>query len=179
MTRSLLVINYPMIDQESFHWIQHLRQWHDELYYKTVAPHFTIVFPVFDLPETSFIQHIQQVVPEIPAFDFVLRCAALGDDAFSDYIHVFFVPDEGYSRIVKLHDRLYTGILTKELRLDIPFMPHIGIANSRNAQECKDLVDTLNATPFEIRGRVEKLDIIWYEGDRIGSIEQVALRQDM
>jgi Txe/YoeB family toxin of Txe-Axe toxin-antitoxin module len=58
-------------------------------------------------------------------------------------------------------------------------MPHIGIANSRNAQECKDLVDALNAAPFEIRGRVEKLDIIWYEGDRVGTIEQVALRQDI
>lgn len=112
---------------------------------------------------------------EIEAFNFVLRCAVLGDDAFSDFTHVFLVPDEGYSRIVKLHDRLYIGILKEELRLNIPFVPHIGIANSQNAQACKDLVDDLNAAPFEVRGRVEKLDVIWYEDNQVNTIKQISL----
>jgi hypothetical protein len=114
-------------------------------------------------------------VKEIEAFNFVLRCAVLGDDAFSDLTHVFLVPDEGYSRIVKLHDRLYTGILKEELRLDIPFIPHIGISNSQNAQACKDLVDDLNAESFEVKGRVEKLDVIWYEGYQVNTIKPIAL----
>ncbi|MHC5848688.1 2'-5' RNA ligase family protein [Nostoc sp.] len=66
-------------------------------------------------------------------------------------------------------------MLTKELRQDIPFIPHIGIANSRNPQECKRVVDELNAQSFEITGRVEKLDVIWYENNRVGTIEKITL----
>jgi 2'-5' RNA ligase len=175
MAKSLLVVNYPTISAEDFDWIQSVRKQHDQLHWEVVDPHFTIVFPVFSLEEKAFIHHIEQAVKEIETFDFVLRCAVLGDDAFSDFTHVFLVPDEGYSRIVRLHDRLYTEVLTNELRLDIPFVPHIGIANSRNAQACKYLVDDLNARSFEIKGRVEKLDIIWYEDDKVGTIEQVSL----
>ena len=175
MVKSLLVVNYPTISTENFDWIQRVRKQHDQLYWEVVAPHFTIVFPVFNLEEKAFIHHIEQVVKEIEAFDFVIRCAVLGDDAFSDFTHVFLVPDEGYSRIVKLHDRLYTSLLTNELRLDIPFVPHIGIANSREAQTCKYLVDDLNANPFEIRGRVEKLDVIWYEENQVETIKQISL----
>ena len=175
MVKSLLVINYPTISAKDFDWIQRVQKQHDQLYWKVVDPHFTLVFPVFKLEEKAFIHHIEQTVKEIEAFNFVLRCAVLGDDAFSDLTHVFLVPDEGYSRIVKLHDRLYTGILKEELRLDIPFIPHIGISNSQNAQECKDLVDDLNAESFEVKGRVEKLDVIWYEGNQVNTIKQISL----
>ncbi len=177
MAKSLLVVNYPTISAEDFDWIQTIRKQHDQLNWKVVDPHFTVVFPVFSLEEKAFIHHIKQAVKEIEPFDFVLRCAVLGDDAFSDFTHVFLVPDEGCSRIVKLHDRLYTGILTNELRLDIPFVPHIGIANSCNSQVCKYLVDDLNARSFEIKGRFEKLDIIWCENDKVSTIEQVSLIQ--
>jgi hypothetical protein len=71
------------------------------------------------------------------------------------------VPDEGHSKIIKLHDRLYTGVIESEIRLDIPFIPHIGIGNSLDAHSCKQLVDRLNADRFEIRGRVDQLDLIW------------------
>lgn len=175
MSKSLLVVNYPTISTEDLNWIQQIRKQHDELYWKVVDPHFTIVFPVVTSEEEAFIHHVKQTVKSIAAFNFVLRCAVLSNDAFSDYMHVFLVPDEGYSNIVKLHDRLYNDILTNELRLDIPFIPHIGIANSRNAQTCKELVDELNIQSFEIRGKVKKLDVIWYEDDTVETIAQIPL----
>ncbi|MEH1973183.1 MAG: 2'-5' RNA ligase family protein [Nostoc sp.] len=175
MVRSLLVVNYPTISAFEFAWIQNVRKQHDELYLQVINPHFTLVFPAFNFLEAPFINHVQQVTQKTQAFDFVIRCAVLSNDVFSQYTHVFLVPDEGYSNIVKLHDRLYTGVLTKELRQDIPFIPHIGIANSRNPQECKRVVDELNAQSFEITGRVEKLDVIWYENNRVGTIEKITL----
>jgi hypothetical protein len=175
MAKSLLVINYPTISAKDFDWIQRVRKQNDQLYWKVVAPHFTLVFPVFKIEEEVFIHHVEQAVIEIEAFNFVLRCAVLGDDAFSDLTHVFLIPDEGYSRIVKLHDCLHTGILKEELRLDIPFIPHIGIANSQNAQACKDLVDNLNAESFVVWGRVEKLVVFWYEDNQVNTIKQISL----
>jgi 2'-5' RNA ligase len=175
MTKSLLVVNYPTLAAADLEKIQSVRRHHDVLYGDVVAPHFTLVFPVFNLDEKSFIDHVKQVTQSIPAFDFVIRCATLGDDAFSDYTHVFLVPDEGHSRIVRLHDQLYTGILVPELRLDIPFIPHIGIANNRDPQVCKTVVDDWNTTHFEMRGKVQQLDVIWYENNQVGTIAQIPL----
>jgi hypothetical protein len=177
MSRSLLVVNYPTLSAGALEKIQSVRQQHDLLYYDVVAPHFTLVFPVVDRDEKSFIAHVDQVTRSIPSFDFVIRCTALGDDAFSGYAYVLLVPDEGYSRIVRLHDRLYTGILASELRLDIPFIPHIGIANDLDPQVCKTIVDHLNATDFEICGKVQRLDVIWYEKNQVGTIAQFELAQ--
>lgn len=175
MTKSLLSISYPMISTEDFDWIQGVRKQHDELYWKVVDPHFTLVFPILSFEEKTLIHHIEQKVKDIKAFEFVLRCAVISNDSFSDFMHVFLVPDEGYSRIVKLHDCLYTGILEDELRLDIPFVPHIGIGNSRNVKACKRLVDDLNKKPFEVKGIVENLDVIWYEGNQVGTIKKISL----
>ncbi len=173
--RSLLAINYPTLVQPDLDWIQGIRQQYDELYFEVVAPHFTLVFPAFNQDETTFTEHVRRIARETPPFEFVLRCAVLGDDAFSDYTHVFLVPDEGYSQIVRLHDRLYTGILSEQLRLDIPFVPHIGIANSKDARACKRLVDEINAREFEIFGKVEHLDVIEYVENRVRTLERIPL----
>jgi hypothetical protein len=109
--RGLLVVNYPTLPAMDLATIQATRKIADRLYYEVVAPHFTFVFPTFTLTESALIDHVTAVIAAMPAFDFVIRCAVLGDDAFSDNTHVFLVPDEGYSQIVRLHDRLYTDIL--------------------------------------------------------------------
>ena len=140
-----------------------------------IEPHFTLVFPLTDIDRATLISHVQQSIQGVQSFEFILRCAVLSNDAFSDYTHVFLVPDEGYSKIVNLHDRLYTAVLAGKLRLDIPFIPHIGIANSLSARSCKELVDRLNRQQFELRGRIDKLDIIWSEGDLVETIESINL----
>ncbi len=171
----LLVLAYPAISQKDRDWVQSVRAEYDELYYQIVAPHFSIVFPVFDVDQEIFISHIRQQVQGFQAFQFVLRCASLDKDSFNEYTHVYLVPDEGYSNIVKLHDRLYKGPLASDLRLDIPYIPHIGVANAIDPQICKRLADELNIQNFEVTGKVETLDIVWYENDQVETVEQIML----
>ena len=173
--KTLLVVSYPIISVENFAWIQAIRQQYDVLNFSAIDPHFTLVFTLIDIDRATLISHVQQSIQDIPAFEFTLRCAVLSNDAFYEYTHVFLVPDEGHSKIVKLHDRLYTAVLADRLCLDIPFIPHIGIANSPNARSCKELVDQLNSQHFEIRGRIDRLDIIWSEGDLVETIASVKL----
>jgi 2'-5' RNA ligase len=175
LMKSLLVVNYPTISKDDLAWIQNIRQEYDELNFRAIDPHFTLVFPLIGIDRSTLISHIKQSILDIHPFEFTLRCAVLSNDAFSDYTHVFLVPDEGYSHIVKLHDRLYTAVLSDRLRLDIPFIPHIGIANSLNAHSCKELVDRLNLPQFEIQGRIDRLDLIWSEGDLVQTIESINL----
>jgi 2'-5' RNA ligase len=173
--RRLLVVSYPIIADRYFEWIQAVRSEYDKLNFQTIDPHFTLVFPVANLEREIFVSHVKRSIENIPSFEFVIRCATICDDAFSNHTHVFLVPDRGYSQLVKLHDRLYTGVLAQELRLDLPFIPHIGIANSLDARDCKQLADNLNHQELEIAGKVARLDLIWEEDDRVGTIEEVWL----
>jgi len=106
--------------------------------------------------------------PEITSDDFdrIQNC---------DYFHAFLVPDEGYSNIVKLHDKLYGDKLQNNLRLDLDFVPHIGIGNSRDKYLCKKMVDEWNRKEFSISGKITLLTIVSYENDTVTKIEEIEL----
>ncbi len=172
---SLLVIAYPEIKKKDFKWIQEIRNKYDGLYYDIVKPHFTLVFPVFYLNQKQLISEIKEKSKGLKEIDFCLRCAILNKDAFNDYWHTFLVPDEGFSGITKIHDKFYSGKLKDEYFLAIQYVPHIGVGNFLDANECKKLVDELNETNFEICGKIKNFTIISYEEKKVEDIETIEL----
>lgn len=173
---SYLIITYPKLAIEDIDLIDNYRKQNDELFYKVVDPHFTLVFPVFDVAQDAFVKEIKSKAEGLTRFGFTLRCATINKDAFSDYFHAFLVPDEGFSRIVKLHDRFYSGTLIDNLRLDIDFIPHIGIGNSKDKLLCKRMVDEWNEKEFAISGSISVLSIIKYEDGVVTTIEEIELQ---
>lgn len=172
---SLLAIAYPKIASADFEKIQLCRQQHDSLYYNLVKTHFTLVFPVANIPEDVFLEEIGKLCSGVDKISFVLRCATLNKDSFSDYYHTFLVPDEGYSSIVKLHDKLYDGILQNQLRMDIDYVPHIGIGNSKDPLHCKKLASTWNAQPFSIAGIIDEITVVKYENNSVDPVKNFPL----
>ncbi len=172
---ALAVVNYPTLSEKDLQWIQSVREKYDKLFYELVNPHFTLVFPTENISFESLSKHIQNVAGKFEPFEFVIRCATVGDPDFIDHAHLFLIPDEGFSKIVKLHDAFYRGPLEPELQLDLPFVPHIGIASLPKPEACKKLADELNAQNFEIRGKVETLDIIRYDGVTTETVRQIQL----
>ncbi len=171
---ALVVLSYPVIAEADLSWIQEVRAAHDPLYYEVAAPHFTFVFPVV-VDREALSSHVSERVRGTPEIRFVLRCALVVKDVLSQYTHVFLVPDEGFGKIVNLHDRLYTGLLAPHLRIDIPFIPHVGIGNSIEPLACKRLADELNARDLRIEGVVRTLSIVSYEQGMIVPINSVDL----
>ncbi len=171
-----LVLAYPNLNKNDFDLIQSYRKENDELFYTVVEPHFTIVFPVFDLTKDVFAKEITQRLKGIEKIDFTIRCATINKDAFNDYFHTFLVPDEGYSQIIKLHDKLYMGQLASNLRLDIDFVPHIGIGNSQDKFACKKMVDEWNKIDFSISGTISSLTIVEYQNDKVLKLKDIKLK---
>lgn len=169
---SFLVIAYPQLDQNNFDQIQDVRKAYDR-HYSIVHPHFTLVFPVEGMPDEEFCAEISRQAGDFTTFSFVMRCATIHKDELSDDFHVFLVPDEGYSQLVKMHDRLYSDRLSPYHRLDIDYIPHMGIANTKDSLICKGLVETWNQKDFEIRGIIDSIDIIQYDGHQIERIETI------
>lgn len=172
---ALLVLAYPNWTSNHIEQIQDFRAHHDELFYEIVEPHFTVVFPVTDISQEAFIDEIKDKSAHLSKFDFVLRCATINKDAFSDYFHAFLVPDEGYSRFVRLHDKLYSEKLKSNLYLDIDYIPHVGIGNSKDKYLCKKMVDTWNEKEFSIYGSISKLSVVRYENNTVTKIEDIEL----
>jgi hypothetical protein len=172
---AFLVLAYPEIEPSNFELIQVYRRKNDGLFYSIVDPHFTIVFPVFDQTESEFLIEIQHLSKNYYSFDFVLRCSTINKDAFSEYYHAFLVPDEGNSNFIKIHDKLYSEKLKENHRMDLDFIPHIGIGNSKEKMDCKKMVDEWNTNDFAISGTVSCLTVVEFKDNSIRNIAEIPL----
>jgi hypothetical protein len=171
----LVVLAYPEISEKDFDWIEKFREKHDR-YFNIVKPHFTIVFPVFDLEKKEFVDHVKQTAGEFSKFDFTLRCAVTVKDSFSDYWDIFLTPDEGNSRIIKMHNLLYRGALLTQLRIDIPYIPHMGIGNVVDPFHCINLANEINNAGIVVKGTINRLSIASYDGKTVENIEDIELK---
>jgi 2'-5' RNA ligase len=173
--KSTLVLAFPKISVKDYKWIQSIREKHDKIFYHVVEPHFTIVFPVFNFDLKSINNHIKIAVKNVKAIKFSILGATTVKDSFSDGADVFLIPDKGNSEIIKLHDKFYTGILLKELRLDIPFIPHIAIGRGGNIRGSKKIADKINKEKFLINGIINELDLVEYEYPIVKTINKFKL----
>lgn len=88
--------------------------------WRIISPHMTIVFPLIDVSEDELSRLVKDVADNTKSFPLHLKGLTKSSD---DYL--FLLAKEGNEEIVKLHDKLYSGVLTPYLRKDIPFIPHI------------------------------------------------------
>ncbi len=171
------VLSYPEINDIDYQKIQQYRKKNDEWLFTVVEPHITFVFPVFGMTERDFIAEIEDLATNVPEINFVFRCAIINKDSFSDYYHALLVPDEGFSRIVKLHDKFYGRSLKPYHLMNIDFIPHMGIGTSKNEKKCKSMVDEWNAEDFSIAGTISQLSIVRYENNIIENIKEIRLKE--
>jgi len=172
---SNVVLGYPKISKADFEWIQGIREVNDRQY-KIVKPHITFVFPTSKLPVVELASHIRRKASNTPRIAIALSKAAVVQDDSKKFFHVFLVPAAGYEEIVRLHDLLYTDVLSSELREDIPFIPHVGIATSESEATARDLANKLNATGVNVVGSVDALAVSEFDGNLVRDVEEIALR---
>jgi hypothetical protein len=130
-----------------------------------------MVFGCGEVPESVYREHVRAVAQSQGVVRFSCRYAMVCNDDSNDNYYVFLVPDEGYSEISKLHDRLYRGVLAQYLRLDIPYVPHIGIATITDAQRIKALCDQLNSAGSAVHGQIDAISVCSYDGLKITDLE--------
>jgi hypothetical protein len=172
---SYLVLAYPDLNEADYELIQDCRREKDSLYFDVVDPHFSFVFAVNDIEEEMFVQEATEKAKDQHKINFVIRCATISKDGFEDSFHVFLVPDEGHSSIIRLHDRLYSGLFKDHLRLDLDYIPHMAIGNSTDRFQSKQWVDGWNQKHLIIHGAISKLSIVKYEDNVVTLIKEIEL----
>lgn len=156
---TLYTVSYPDVAPEATSFMEQFRREHDLPYRDVVAAHFTIMFGCKTVELFEYTKHVSAVASQSKPIHFSCRYAMLSTDDFDDTAYVSLVPDEGYSGVSLLHDRLYTGILQPFLRLEVPFIPHITIGTLKDRSAAKALCDELNRNGVCIEGSLRTLTI--------------------
>ena len=173
---ALLAVTFPVLSPRDLEWIQQLRAEHNREKYDLIDPHLTLVFPAEGFAEDDFLGHVNAVCERFAAISFILRGAVIFKGAFDDRWYLFLVPEEGYTDLVRLHDELYTGLLADELRADIPYVPHLTIGESDNADVCRQVADEINTANIAVRGQMAAIDVLRLEDGKIHRISTTQLR---
>jgi hypothetical protein len=172
----LYTLAFPSLSASDAAFIEGFRADHQAGQGALVAAHFTMVFGCSTVPRDEYMQHVESIAGASRPVRFTCRYAMLGADDEDATAYVFLVPNEGFAELSLLHDRLYTGVLSTHLRLDIPFIPHITIGMLAERQAAKSLCDALNRRHVNIDGSVESLTVGLRESGKIQSIARFELR---
>lgn len=167
---ALLAIAYPKISKPDFDWIQSIREKNDRQF-NLVRPHITLVFGTDKLNSNEFTAHIQSKVRTFKSFQITLDLAKVIKDNSKNYCHAFLIPSAGFNEINELHDILYQDELESELRVDIPYIPHLTIG-SGSKEEMTALVDKVNESKTSINGSVDQVSIISFDSIKVTDINE-------
>jgi hypothetical protein len=157
----LHVLALPVFPAADGAWLDAIRTANDPAGAAMIAPHFTLVFGFAAPDPAMFGRHVAQVAGTTARIDFACHHALPWSDGA-----VFLVADEGNSAILALHDRLYAGPLAGELRLDLPYVPHITVGRFPTPAAAKACAARLNAGPVAIRGLIESVAVVLAAGGR-------------
>ena len=168
----LLCLAYPNLSALDAKLIRDFRRQHDTKYVDVVEAHWTLIFPgsTRGLSHDELTCHIADVASRSASIEFICRYALVYNDDESDDYYLFLIPDEGFSSISLLHDRLYSELLRPRLRLDLPYIPHIGIATSQDRDSLYELAMAWNQSGREIRGSIDVLTFCAYRGGKVDDL---------
>ena len=172
----LYTLAFPSLSASDTAFIESFRAKHQAKQSKVVAAHFTMVFGCETVPQAEYLQHVESVTQASNSIKFACRYAMLGADDEDDSAYVFLVPNEGFAELSLLHDRLYSGVLSAHLRLDIPFVPHITIGRLAERHVAKSLCDALNSRGVNIEGSIGALTVGVRENEKIRSLASFELQ---
>lgn len=172
-----LCLAYPTLTSADQSLIDEFRRLHDQAYVDVVDVHWTMLFPSScdGFSEDQLAAHIERIAARHQPIRFVSRYALVYDDDSSDDYYIFLVPDEGFSQISLLHDDLYSDFMRPSLRLDIPFIPHMGIATSKDKDHLYELATEWNRNGHVVEGTLDTLTLSSYDGERVTDIRKTRL----
>ena len=172
---SFVVIAYPKIDRKDYDWIQGIRKENDPMMFDVVRPHITFIFPTNKLDAASLTSHVEDHLTGFRSFAVIFDATKVVEDDSKTFTHLFLVPSVGFDNINKLHDQLYVDGMASELRLDIPFVPHLGIGTNPDEGAMEELAKSIAQGGKSIAGTIDELVVAEYDGKKVTDLKTINL----
>jgi 2'-5' RNA ligase len=145
-----------------------IRQAHDPQV-GLAPPHFTLVFGARGAGPEAAKAHVAAVAAHTAPIPWRLDRVLAADD------YLFLMPAEGEAALRALHRALYAGPFAGDLRADIAFEPHVTVGVLPTPAEAAHLAEILGRRPVDIAGRLDRLDLVAFDGARIQPLGVYAL----
>jgi hypothetical protein len=152
---ALEVVAKPEFGKAGLDWLMEQRE---RRAHTQGAPSFTLVFPGAEAAD-EVVKHVAGICTATPRIRFCLRSAMIVPEAKMGCFHVFLVPDEGFGAVIRLHDRLHTGPLACCWRPELPYIPHVTVASTREIGRARQIMATLNAQGLALVGRIDEIEV--------------------
>ncbi len=170
----LAIVAYPVFHERDQKWIETLRKRFDPQASK-IRAHFTLIFPAGAVEDRSVRMSISPLLSGCKRISFTIKEARAVRDPLGRRSHVFLVPEKGGKDLIALHDKLYGGVFLPHLRKDVPFVPHVTVAESGTLQSCARLAEGLNRSRFPLRGVVRDIELIEVRESKVRRIARFVL----
>lgn len=151
--------------------IETFRRQHDALA-AALPAHVTLVFPFpTNFTATQIASHVRRVVANWPTLPVSFRDV---DVILEEYVVLML--RERSDAITALHDKLYGGILSRHLRADIDYQPHVALGRLSGNPSHADFASMYRAAVREVRGEwrciLRELAIVTWHPDGKISIDK-------
>lgn len=164
---SLAIVSFPELPADEVSWIEDIRRAHLSSPEADIAPHVTLVFPADLTQDDNLMMHMLGVAGSTQPFEAVFRIAAPVVDPVNGGWTVQLLPDRGLSKLMRIHNFLYSGPLAEHLNLDVPYVPHLTLARTATGQQAKALCEELNSNVIEVEANIVSVDLLRIDGGAI------------
>jgi len=169
---ALEVVAKPEFGKTELDWLTQLRE---KRAHSSGAPAFTLVFPGAESAE-EVVRHVEGVCAATSRIRLCLRSAMIVPEAKMGWFHIFLVPDEGFGAVIRLHDRLHTGPLACCWRPEVPYIPHVTVASTRDIDSARQVMAALNAKDLALTGRIDEIEVHERDGGAPRCLAKVPLK---
>lgn len=120
-----------------------------------INPHITLVFPFESTIsneelKTHIVEKVEVIYPI--AIELINHIHNEGE-------YLFLNVEKGKEQVRELHDKLYKGPLTKFLRSDIPYIPHVTVGRKENETVAKEIAKGMSNLSINLKCIIEKVSV--------------------
>ncbi|MTI69814.1 MAG: 2'-5' RNA ligase family protein [Firmicutes bacterium] len=146
--------------------IEDIRSKYDPLY-NCIKPHITLVFPFESNIQTKELKkHIKEVLGGIDKFKLKLKGITGSLDNY-----LFLNIKEGNDNLIKIHDKLYTGILKKHLYKKITYFPHLTVGKFEDSNSFQKAFMEVKNMDYVFEAVIEKIYVEIIDENENSNIE--------
>lgn len=153
------LVHYPKLDSPRIH--QFRKKYDPQV--DLIAPHITLMFPIPEtLGEVNLVHHLERILWNWQPFRIHLQGVqiSLGD-------HLFLMLQEGNANVIRLHDKIYAGILTDYRREDMPFVPHLTLGVfSKDSRDHDRILEEAKQLDIDQHCVLDQLQLVKVNDDR-------------
>ena len=140
--------------------IQQIRKKYDPGY-KKFKPHITLAFPFKNINQKELQLHIKNSLTGVKSFNLELKGIRKSPKEY----YLYLLIKTGKGKILKIHKSLYSELLTKQLRKNIPYIPHITLGVFGTKKQINEAINEIKKEKINFKTKIKAIKLLTLNKD--------------